>query len=212
MSMHEQWRNTKVDKPDTTFNRIEKLHPHKMFMYLSILGSGLIFLFLVFAYLVNIDTIDVFKEHHLPKPFTISTFLLLFSSYTVSRVVPNYQKDRISKMVIALGLTLFVGILFVICQYLGWRELEVRGVYLTNEVSGAYLYLIFGLHILHVMICLTVLSVIFLSTWRTSKDAVKSLIFFTNPYQRIKLEMLATYWHFLDFSWFILFFIFFFTF
>ncbi|MGB3587026.1 MAG: cytochrome c oxidase subunit 3 [Tunicatimonas sp.] len=210
--MQNYHKNTEKAERDNAITRLEKLHPHKTLLYLAIFGSSLVCLFMVVSYTMSQRNADVFINFEFPKTFVVSLVLLMFSSYTMTRVVPAFLKDDLKSVKSLLGITLILGVAFTISQYVGWSELYHSGIYLSGEASGAYLYVISGLHVLHLAAGLVVLTVMYTQISNVSRDPVKMLITVTNPYQRIKLEMLATYWHFVDALWLILFFYFLFSF
>jgi cytochrome c oxidase subunit 3 len=203
--------NTGEKQKETTIARLEKIHPHKMLLYLSIFGSSLIFIFMITAYTVSRPEED-FVNFTMPKSFIVSLVVLLLSSFFVSKVLPAFKKDKIKEVKRALEITLLLGLAFTICQYVGWYEMNRSGIYLSGKDSGAYLYVISGLHVLHLAGGLAFLTLTYTKVNTISRDPVKALIMVTNPYQRIRLEMLTTYWHFVDILWVVLFFYFLFSF
>lgn len=203
--------NTEEKKRETTISRLEKIHPHKMLLYLSIFGSSLIFLFMITAYTFSRPENDL-VNFSMPKSFIVSLVLLMLSSFFISKVLPAFKKDNITEVKRALEMTLLLGLAFTISQYVGWYEMNRSGIYLSGEDSGAYLYVISGLHVLHLAAGLAFLTLTYTKVSTTSRDPVKALIMVTNPYQRIRLEMLTTYWHFIDILWVGLFFYFLFSF
>lgn len=209
--MAEPKKNIKNLRKETTFQQIEKLHPHKLLLYLSLLGSSLIFMFMVTAFTTSRPDLGL-DGFQFPKAFMVSTVLLLLSSYTISHLVQFYEKDNVKEMRNYLGWTLLLGLAFALSQYFGWRQLNDSGIYLAGRASGAYLYVISGLHVVHVLGGLAFLGYLFAEMTVVAKDPIKSLIMVTNPYQKIKLEMLTVYWHFMDAVWLILFFYFLFSF
>ena len=210
--MQNYHKNTEKAERNNAITRLEQLHPHKTLLYLAIFGSSLLFVFLIVSYSLSLRDADIFFNFAFPKAFIVSLVLLLFSSYTMTRVVPAFVKDDLTTVKNSLGLTLLLGIAFTISQYVGWAELYRSGIYLSGEASGAYLYVISGLHVFHLAGGLVVLTIMYTQLSAISRDPVKKLIMVTNPYQKIKLEMLASYWHFVDALWLILFFYFLFSF
>lgn len=210
--MAESRKNIKNQIQETTFQKIEKLHPHKLFLYLAILGSSLIFIFMLTAYTTSRPDSMNLNNFYFPKAFTVSTFLLMISSYTISNILKFYKTDNIIQLRNYLGYTLLLGIAFIISQYFGWRQLESSGIYLSGEPSGAYLYVISGFHLIHVIGGLLFVGYLFIQSMHTAKDPIKSLIMVTNPCEKLRLEMVTTYWHFMDLLWIVLFFYFLFTF
>ncbi|MGB3852217.1 MAG: cytochrome c oxidase subunit 3 [Tunicatimonas sp.] len=209
--MQNQNKNTQKASPQNVMDRLEKLHPHKTLLYLAIFGSCLLFGFLITAYAVKTDH-NTFINFRFPKSFIVSLVLLLFSSFSISKALGAFRDDDMEALKQSLGLTLLLGLGFTISQYVGWYELNQSKIYLSGEVSGSYLYIISGLHVLHLAAGLVFLTVTYTHVSNVSRDQVKRLIMVTNPYQRIKLEMLTVYWHFVDILWVVLFFYFLFSF
>ncbi|MEQ9440736.1 MAG: cytochrome c oxidase subunit 3 [Cyclobacteriaceae bacterium] len=210
--MQNYHKNTEKTERATAITRLEKLHPHKTLLYLAIFGSSLIFLFMMVSYSMNQRNADTFIHLEFPKAFVVSMVLLLFSSFTMTKVLPAFLKDDLMAVRHLLGITLLLGVAFTISQYIGWSELYHSGIYLSGKASGAYLYVISGLHVLHLAAGLLFLTVVYTQLSSISHDPVKMLIMVTNPYQKIRLEMLTAYWHFVDALWLLLFFYFLFSF
>ena len=187
----------------TTLEKIEKLHPHKMLLYLAIIGSSLIFLFMLVAFTATHTGAEVREslKFTMPKAFIFSSLIILFSSYFVSRFLRAYENEDMKKLRNMLGITVILGIVFTLSQYWGWHQLEQSGYGLTGITSGAYLYVLSGIHILHLVGGIFFMTYQFIKVSRVANDSVKCLIMVTNPYQKMKFEMLATYWHFIDFLW-----------
>lgn len=200
------YHNRKITETGSqaTLEKIEKLHPHKMLLYLAIFGSTLIFLFMIIAFTATNNhpvMQDGQVQLQLPKAFIFSTLILLVSSYFVSRFVRAFEQENMKKLRNMLGITVVLGFIFTISQYWGWHQLEQAGHGLSGISSGAYLYIISGLHILHLVGAMFFMTHQFIRISSISADPVKTLIAVTNPYQKMKLEMLTTYWHFMDFLW-----------
>ncbi len=210
--MQKENKNTERQKVSTTFSKIEKLHPYKMLLYLAMIGSSLIFLFMILGHLTGKLHKDSYISFDFPKAFVVSLVLLLLSSFAMSKVLPAFLKDDMKTLKWYLGVTLFLGISFTLSQYVGWYELKNSGIHFSGKAAGSYLYVITGLHVLHLAGGLVFLTLVYTQISRVARDPVKVLIMVTNPYERMRLEMLTTYWHFIDTAWVILFFYFLFSF
>lgn len=187
-----------------TLEKIERLHPHKMLLYLAIFGSSLIFLFMLIAFTASNGHPAIQEsgiQLSIPKAFIFSTLVLMISSYFVSRFMRAFEQENMKKLRNMLGITVVLGFVFTISQYWGWHQLEQAGHGLSGISSGAYLYIISGLHILHLVGAMFFMTHQFIRISSIAADPVKTLITVTNPYQKMKLGMLATYWHFMDFLW-----------
>ncbi|GAB3815888.1 cytochrome c oxidase subunit 3 [Pontibacter rugosus] len=190
----------------SAFKHIEKMHPIKMLLYLSMIGIGVLFFILTVAFVrTGGFTNETFE---LPKFFSVGTVLLLFSSYTMSKIPRLYKQEKLKKMARYLALTLAFGLLFVGAQLLGWHEMNRTGIYFTGKASGTYLYLISALHVLHLIGGVIFLSFMLFKTIYVKSDGVRSLIFIRDPFRHLQLSMLNSYWHFMDFLWLGLYFVF----
>ncbi len=195
-------RKVSESSTSTTFEKIEKLHPHKMLLFLAMFGSSLIFVFMLIAFTTTYAApAGELSGFVMPKAFIFSTLVLLVSSYFVSRFERAYENEALKKLSTLMGVTILLGFVFTLSQYWGWHQLEQSGYSLQGLSSGAYLYVISGLHILHLVGGIFFMTYQFIKVSRVSRDPVRSLIMITNPYQKTKLEILSTYWHFMDLLW-----------
>ncbi len=199
-------------KKYSTFKVIEKIHSHKMILYLALFGSFLIFAFMAFAYAVGRMETSGVEEVHFPKAFAVSTVVLMFSSYLVSKVLPSFEKDNLLSMKDYLAGSLSLALIFSVSQFIGWSELQQAGLYLSEAPAVSFLIVISALHLLHMTVGLVILVHYLLKTWRLIQDPVKNLVTSTNPYEKVKLEMFTTFWHCMNFFWLFIYFFFLFTF
>ncbi|MFY0591688.1 cytochrome c oxidase subunit 3 [Roseivirga sp.] len=202
----------RIDIRKEAFKRIEGMHPHLVLLYVSMIGSAIIFLFTVVAFTVSRPPEADFLSTNFPKSFVVSTFVLLLSSFTVSKILPAFEKDDLDEVKKWLGLTLLLGFAFSVSQLTGWKELQSYNILFTGNRSGAYLYVISGLHVLHMAGVMIFAFVLLMECHKTSQDSVKHLMYATNPYQKVKLRILTDFWHFVDAVWIVLFFYFLFIF
>lgn len=194
------------------FSRIEKFHPYKTFLFFGLLGSTVVFMSITFLYLASLSKTLPLENFKLPKAFFLSALLLLFSSFSVSKAVNAFKEDSFKNLLISLGATLILGLAVGISQLYGWKKLFDSGFLLQTHARVSYLYLISGIHFLHIFIGLIFLTAMTVSAYFKSKDPVKSLLYFSNEYQLTKIELVVIFWHFVDFLWMGLFLIFLFTF
>ncbi len=204
-------KNVKVTQKESSFQQIDKMHPYKMFLVLGIIGISMLFLFLIIAYSLSISQSILIEQVHLPKMFTLGTFLLIASSFSMSAALKAYEEDNLRRMHYSIFITLLMGIVFAGCQLLGWLELRVLGVFFEGTSSGSFLYVISGLHVLHLLIGLLFLGFALTRSFKVKQDPIKALVLVTNPFEKLKLELITSYWHYLGASWVALFFYFLFT-
>lgn len=187
------------------FQRLERLHPYETLLYLGMIGSGLIFLFLVVAFMFSgLNQLAGFNQH-IPVAFLISTFLLILSGYTATKIRLHYQEERTDLLITSLRNTLILGIIFTFLQVAGWYELDKMGIDFKGMPSGSFLYLLSGIHIFH-LIGAMIFAVILLNQIRKRKDDdIQHLILITNPFEKMRIRLFTVYWHFMDLIWLILF-------
>ena len=206
-------QKTKSDKKKLMdFSRIEKFHPYKTFLFFALLGSTLVFMAVTFLYLLSLSRTIPLENFKLPKQFFLSTLLLIFSSYTISKTIKAFTNDSFKLLLFYLGITLLLGFAFTFSQISGWKKLLESGFMFNTHTRVSYLYVISGIHFLHVITGLIFIVTITISAWMKSRDMVKSLLYFSDEFQRTKIELAVIFWHFVDFLWLGLFLIFLFTF
>jgi len=87
--------------------------------------------------------------------------------------------------------TLVLGVLFIVFQLLGFQQLWAKQVTLTGNVSYSFMYVIVSLHVAHVIGGLIALIVLFAKAFSTK----------TRIYNSVPVELVSTYWHFVDVLW-----------
>ena len=112
----------------TWFQKIEKQHPYETLLYLAMLGSGIIFLFLALSFFFSGREYLQGLNEQVPFAFMVSTFLLVLSGYTAVKMRLHYQEENIDKLYRSLKSTFILGLLFIAFQVLGWKELTDRGI------------------------------------------------------------------------------------
>jgi cytochrome c oxidase subunit 3 len=90
-----------------------------------------------------------------------------------------------------VGVTLVLGVAFVVLQWMGFNALWDQQVTFKGGNAGQFLYVIFGLHALHVVGGVIALLVMF----------IKAFTGRTKLYSSVPVEVAATYWHFVDLLW-----------
>lgn len=195
-------------RPRSAFARIERMPPLQVFLYLGIVAITVLFFVLLVMYVrTRFFSSAPSGVHPFPRYFSISTVVLLVSSYTLSQARRLYHADDVANLTRCLGATLLLGLTFMGLQVLGWVELNKQGTFFSNveDPSGTYVYLISALHVVHLLGGVLFLLALFLRTLHASRDGIRTLVFIRNPYRRLQLRLLSTYWHFIDGVWVALF-------
>lgn len=189
----------------TLFNRVESLHPYQLLMYLFLVSSAIIFLFLLIAHFATRPA-DISSENfQLPKTFIFSTILMLVSSLLLKDVQRQFRDEEMRQLRNTLGLALLMGMMFSVFQYIGWLAMMNKGIAFEGRTGGVYMYILSGLHFVHLIGGLIFLLKTFLEILKTSKDPILCLVATTNPYNKLKLNLMVTYWYYLDITWLVVF-------
>jgi len=169
----------------------DRMHPHKFTMWIAIASIIMMFAGLTSAFIVksnkeNWVTVDI------PKIFWVSTAVLFLSSLVMHFAVRSFKQREMSKYQLFLALSLLLGIAFLLLQWKGFNLLwNDEHVTFKGGGAGQFLYVIFGLHLVHVLGGVVALLVIFLKRFF---GRIKN-------YNVVPVEVMATYWYFIDFLW-----------
>jgi cytochrome c oxidase subunit III len=134
----------------------------------------------------------------LPSILFLSTLLLLCSSVTLEiarRRVATFM-GGLTRQVASperwLYVTLSLGLLFVVGQYMAWLQLRSNGLYLATNPNSSFFYVFTAVHALHVLGGLGGLM-------RVIHKLRKSVL------RRSTLDATSYYWHFMGVLWLYLF-------
>ena len=170
--------------------------------------ASMIMMFAAFtsAYLVKKgDPNGGWENFRLPDVFWISTVAIVLSSITAHLAVRTLKNNNKNAHKLFLILTVALGFAFIYLQYLGWKNLVQIGMYVSGNPSGSFLYVITGAHILHVLGGIVFLVIALTDTFLNYRGPIGTLKFETNPGKLLRMELIATYWHFVDILWVYLF-------
>jgi cytochrome c oxidase subunit III len=186
-------------------NRLTKRRePFNFMLWLGIAASVLVFTILLTIYIMRKSAGVYWTDVPLPQLFWVSTFAIVVSSLTLHLANHCFRTDRYPQFRMYIGATLMLGVLFVILQFWGWRQLIEAGISTVNNPSVGFIYLFSGLHILHILIGIAALTWAVFQSFKNS-SYVDSFVFSVNPPNQLKIKLLTIYWHFVDVLWLYLF-------
>lgn len=168
----------------------KRIHPHKFTLWVGIASIVMMFAGLTSAYIVKRNQAN-WITFELPVVFWISTVAIVASSITILLAQKAFRKRAMAQYRTLMITTLVLGVLFLVLQVIGFNQLWQNGMTLTKNVSFSFLYIIVGLHGLHVIGGLIALIILFIKAFSTK----------TRNYDIVPVEVMATYWHFVDFLW-----------
>jgi cytochrome c oxidase subunit III len=137
--------------------------------------------------------------------FLINTMVLLASSVTVELA----RRKLAARVTLApvgsipgvslgdekefpwLGVTIILGIGFLVGQFFAWRDLAARGFFVASGPSSSFVYLLTGVHAIHLLG--GVLALLVAGTTVILRRSVES--------RHIVVDVTAWYWHFMALLW-----------
>ena len=171
----------------------------KMMLWFGIISLIMSFAGLTSAFIVSSSREDWLTDFKLPNAFTISLILIIISSITIMFAKRSIKNNNRSAASAYLLLTLALGVAFIVSQINGFNEIISSGYNFTGPTSNvtmSYIYVIAFVHIVHVIAGIICLFVVVINNFR-KKYSVDNML---------GVELVATFWHFIDILWIYLFF------
>ncbi|NOT50961.1 MAG: heme-copper oxidase subunit III [Chitinophagaceae bacterium] len=168
----------------------KKIHPHKFTMWVAIGSMVMMFAGLTSAFIVKSNQAG-WKTINIPGVFWISTAVIIASSITVQMALRSFKQREMNQYRFLTGLTLVLGAAFVVLQWIGFQQLWEQKITFRGSGAGQFLYVIFGLHAVHVLGGIIALIIMF----------IKAFAGKVKLYSSVPVEVMATYWHFVDILW-----------
>lgn len=178
-------------------NEPQRIHPHRFIMWIAIGSIVMMFAGMTSAYIVKKNQGN-WLAIELPVVFWYSTAVILASSVTMYLANSALQAGKTSFYKTLITITAILGVVFISMQWEGFKDLETRGIALIGPQSNSassFLFVITGLHMLHVLGGVIALLVTFFKSFGVQEGQ-------TNL---VPTQIVATYWHFVDVLWIYLF-------
>ena len=172
----------------------KKIHPHKFILWVGIGSIIMMFAGLTSAYIVKREQ-PGWTSYTTPIAFYYSTAVILISSATIFLAGKSFRERRIVRYKKLVTATMILGLIFILLQWLGFRHLWQTGITFHGSGAGQFLYIIAGLHVLHVFGGIIALFTLWLKARNTR----------IRSYNSVPVDVVSTYWHFVDLLWLYLF-------
>ncbi|NII24626.1 heme-copper oxidase subunit III [Pseudoflavitalea sp. X16] len=176
-------------------SRQQKIHPHKFTLWIAIGSIIMMFAGLTSAYIVKGEQ-PGWSTVVVPKIFYYSTAVMLISSFTMQVALKAFKERSMQQYRSLITVTAVLGLLFITMQVIGFKQLYHSGIKLEGgSGAGQFLYIIFGLHAVHVLGGAIALLIMFFKAFSAK----------IRNYNAVPVEVVSTYWHFVDLLWVYLF-------
>ena len=174
------------------YHTTNKIHPLKFALWVGMASITMMFGAFTSAYVVR-QAAGNWLEFPLPNIFFVSTAILLLSSIFLHGSFRSFKNGQQGLYKSLLICAFILGIGFIILQYQGWIRLFSIGIDLKGNPAGSFLYIITGIHVLHVIGGLVALLIGVLNAF-TRKFRITEK-------RKINFELTLHYWHFVDLLW-----------
>ena len=168
--------------------------PSSTAIWVVLFAITMMFLALTSALVVRKGSAPDWRQFTLPSILYFNTIVLLASSVTLEvsrRRIATFmggarsQDESPSRW---LYITLGLGLLFVIGQYVAWLQLKSQGLYLATNPSSSFFYVLTATHVLHILGGLAGITYVIGKLRRS-------------VLRRSTLDAASRYWHFVDLLW-----------
>jgi len=173
------------------------MHPRKFALWLFMATVIMLFGAWTSAYIVKRGE-PGWSSFELPTQFWINSLLIVIRSGTLYWAQRAARRDELEKVKLMVSLTVVLGVLFLVGQWLAWIKMIEMNYYFTgtgSNTSSSFIYVLTGVHGLHVISGVIVLIVLLFATFRYQ----------VHSKNMTRMEMCSTYWHFLGGLWLYLF-------
>jgi cytochrome c oxidase subunit 3 len=168
----------------------KRIHPHKFTLWVAIASILMMFAGFTSAYIVKRNQANWFS-FELPIVLWYSTGVIILSSLTLWLAERCFKKREMASYRNLLTTTFVLGVLFVALQLVGFYTLSKNGLPLQKNVSVSFLYILVAVHLLHVVGGIIALLVMFAKAFSNK----------VRNYDSVPIEVMSTYWHFIDVLW-----------
>jgi cytochrome c oxidase subunit 3 len=177
------------------------VHPQKFALWIGMGAIAMFFAAITSALLIKKGDFRVWEAFRLPDIFMYSTAVILSVSVTMHLSLISYRKAKFAAFRWLLAASFVLAVLFLALQLLGWQTLQQMGLPVAGNLAGSFVYLITSMHGVHILGGLVVTLVFLVFAIRSRKDPIYELRDIINPKRQLNLELLVSYWHFVDILW-----------
>lgn len=184
------WLTTGIDDFKELRKAKKNIRPTQIKLGLRILivSMSILFFIAVVAYVTRMKVAD-WKSITYPGMLWANTALLIFSSIAMQLTVYKARQKQTNKIKSKFLIAGLLAWTFVLGQLLVWHSLNDSGYFISSNPANSFFYMLTALHGLHLLGGLGVWAYAILNL---------------DSNTLLRVEICATYWHFLLVIWIIL--------
>jgi cytochrome c oxidase subunit 3 len=172
-------------------------HTYQLGMWFGLIGIVMLFAAFTSAMVVRRGISFDWVSIALPRVLWLNTGILLASSATLEFSRRALTRQAALSFLRWLAATVVLGIGFLAGQFVAWRDLAARGVYLASNPSSSFFYVLTVAHAIHLVGGVLALGYVSMRAVRIASGRER----------RTALEVTTIYWHFMDVLWIYIFFL-----
>ena len=185
---------------------IEKIHPFKSFVYLFFIISSLILGFVVFSLELKRTSLPgEFTSIQFPDIFTLGALVLFSTLLFTSRHINLFKEEKIHRLKSNFYLQLFISSLFIVTQMVAVYQFRLYANTILPESLISYFIVLISFHLVHLILAIVVMIILMFRLINVLEDPVKSLIYLTNPFEKLLIEIEQLFWNYQVIVWLLLF-------
>ncbi len=166
---------------------------YRITMWVVLAAIIMMFAALSSAYII-LSAGEQWRPVKMPNMFFFSTAIILLSSISLEISKRSLKQGKSVLYVRWLGLTCFLGLIFLTAQLFGWRELAAQGVYFAGHPHSSFFYFFTGVHGVHLLGGIIALFYLL----RKATGNGEQLLF---EKALVSAAVVSLYWHTMDVIW-----------
>jgi cytochrome c oxidase subunit 3 len=187
------------------------IHPQMFGLWLAMGSMTMFFAALTSALILKKGDFKSWENFRLPNVFMVSTIVIILLSVMMHGALICYRKAKFSAFRWLFFGGFVLGITFLFTQWRGFVALKDMGFPLRGNISGQFIYLMAVAHGVHITVALLVTLVMLIKAVRARKDPLFELRNIINPKRKLQMQLLVTFWHYIDIVWVYLYLFFYFN-
>jgi cytochrome c oxidase subunit 3 len=177
------------------------VHPQKFALWLAMASMTMFFAGLTSAIILRRGDFKSWEAFKFPFEFIYSTVAVLAVSIFMHLALLNYRKAKFSSFRSWLSGGAFMAVVFLLCQLNGLRVLNEMGKPMIGSMSGAFIHMMAYVHGFHIVVAILITFSFLFFAFRAKTRDVFELKNAVNPKRQLQLELLVSFWHYIDIVW-----------
>ena len=187
------------------------IHPQMFGLWLAMASMTMFFAALTSALILKKGDFRTWENFKLPDVFMVSTVVIVMVSVLMHSALISYRRAQFTAFRWLFFGGFVLGLVFLFTQWRGFVALKDIGFPLTGNISGQFVYLLAIAHGFHIVIALLVTLIALIKAVRARKDPLFELRNIINPKRKLQMQLLVTFWHYIDIVWIYLYVFFYFN-